>query len=295
MTNETPANVFLPTAGNPLLILLLVNIDSFHFIFAKLLLPHISPYVSVFYVMAIAALQVGLYGWIRGRIHFRTLHRNRWFFISIGALVGVSTIINYEAVAFIDPGTASLLARSSILISVVLGIFWLKDKLTKVQGCGVILAQIGVLLISFQPGDYIRFGSLLILISALMYALHTAIVKRYGEQIDFIEFLFFRILTVCSLVFCVALGKKALIWPTDMAWLLLFLTATVDIVISRALFYLVLRRLKMSVHAIVLTLSSLAAISWTYIFFDIAPTVQQVIGGFGIICGVFMVTIRQRA
>jgi arylsulfatase len=84
------------------LILLLVNIDSFHFIFAKLLLPHISPYVSVFYVMAIAVLQVGLYGWIRGRIHFRTLLRNRWFFISIGALVGVSTIINYEAVAFID-------------------------------------------------------------------------------------------------------------------------------------------------------------------------------------------------
>jgi drug/metabolite transporter (DMT)-like permease len=295
MTNEIPANVFRPTAGNPLLILLLVNIDSFHFIFAKLLLPHISPYVSVFYVMAIAVLQVGLYGWIRGRIHFRTLLRNRWFFISIGALVGVSTIINYEAVAFIDPGTASLLAKSSILISVVLGIFWLKDKLIIMQGCGVILALIGVLLISFQPGDYIRFGSLLILISTLMYALHTAIVKRYGEQIDFIEFLFFRILTVCSLVFCVALGKKALIWPTNMAWLLLFLTATVDIVISRALFYLVLRRLKMSVHAIVLTLSSLAAILWTYIFFDIAPTVQQVIGGFGIICGVFMVTIRQRA
>jgi uncharacterized membrane protein len=134
MINEPPANGFRPTASNPLLILLLVNIDSFHFVFAKLLRPHLSPYVSVFYIMAIAVLQVGLYGWIRGRIHFRTLFRNRWFFLSIGALIGVSTIINYEAVAFIDPGTASLLAKSSILMSVVLGIFWLKEKLTKMQG-----------------------------------------------------------------------------------------------------------------------------------------------------------------
>ena len=293
MTDETPARGFHPTAGNPLLILLLVNIDSFHFVFARLLLPHLSPYASVFYIMAIAVLQVGLFGWISGRIHFRTLLRNRWFFLSIGALVGFSTIINYEAVAFIDPGTASLLSKSSILMSVMLGLFWLKDKLAKRQGLGVALALIGVLLISFQPGDYIRFGSLLILLSALMYASHTAIVKRYGEQIDFIDFLFFRLLTICSLMFCVAMGKRALIWPTNMAWLLILLTATVDIVISRALFYLILRRMEMSVHAIVLTLSSIAAIWWTYIFFDIAPTAQQLTGGAGIICGVYMVTARQ--
>lgn len=295
MTNEIPANIVRPTTGNSLLILGLVIVDSFHFIFAKLLLPQISPYSAVFFIMLIGALQVGLYGWMRGRIHFRTLLGNLWFFLAIGALIGASMVINYEAVAFIDPGTASLLTKSSILMGVGLGIFWLKDKLTKTQGYGVGLALTGVLLISFQPGDYIRIGSLLIIISAFMYALHTAIVKLYGGPIDFVEFLFFRILAVCSLMFWVALGKNALIWPTKTAWLLILLTATVDTVISRALFYLVLRRLKMSVHAIVLTLSSIAAISWTYIFFDIAPTTQQLVGGVGILVGVSMVTIRRRS
>ena len=291
--DETPANVFRSTASNPLLILFLVIIDSFHFVFAKLLLPHISPYVSVFYVTAIGVLQIGLYAWFRRRIHFRTLIDNLWFFLSIGALIGISTIINYEAIAFIDPGTASLLAKSSILMSVALGIFWLQDRLTKMQACGALLALIGVLLITFQPGDYIRFGSLLILLSAFMYALHTAIVKRYGEEIEFVEFFFFRVLATCSLMFCVALGKKALIWPTKTAWLLILLTATVDVVISRSLFYLVLRRLKMSIHAIVLTLSPLAAILWSYTLFDTPPTVQQIIGGVGVLLGASMVTIRQ--
>ena len=295
MTSETPSGVSRPMSANPVLIVFLVVIDSLHFVFAKLLRPHLSPYVSVFYIMAVGVMQVGLYGWIRRRIHFRTLFRNLYFFLAIGFLIGVSTIINYEAVAFIDPGTASLLAKSSILMSVALGMFWLKDKLRKMQGGGVILALSGVLLITFQPGDYIRLGSLLILISAFLYTLHTAIVKHYGEKMDFVEFFFFRILATCSLMFCVAVAKKALIWPTKMAWLVIFLTATVDIVISRALFYLVLRRLKMSIHAIVLTLSPVAAIVWSYIFFDTAPTGQQLIGGVGVFLGVFMVTIRQSA
>jgi drug/metabolite transporter (DMT)-like permease len=294
MTNDTSTSAFRVTASNPILIPFLVVIDSVHFVFAKLLLPHISPYVSVFYVMTIGVLQVGLYGWFCRRIHLKTLFRNLWFFLSIGFLIGVSTIINYEAVAFIDPGTASLLAKASILMSVGLGIFWLREKMTKLQSCGAILAVAGVLVITFQPGDYVRLGSLLILVSAFMYALHTAIVKRYGEDLDFVEFFFFRILSTASVLFCIALGRQALIWPSATAWGFIILTATVDVVISRALFYLVLRQMQMSVLSIVLTLSPVAAVLWAFILFDTVPTVQQIIGGVGVILGVFMVTIKQR-
>jgi drug/metabolite transporter (DMT)-like permease len=161
------------------------------------------------------------------------------------------------------------------------------------QGCGSILSLAGVLVITFQPGDYIRLGSLLILVSAFMYALHTAIVKRYGEKMDFVEFFFFRILSTCCLMFCVAIGKQALIWPTKTAWLLIILTGTMDVVISRALFYLVLRRMQMSIHTIVLTLSPVAAVLWAFILFDTVPTVQQLIGGVGVLLGVFLVTIRR--
>jgi drug/metabolite transporter (DMT)-like permease len=293
MTTDTATSVFRPTASNPALISFLVVIDSVHFVFARLLLPHVSPYVSVFYIMAIGVLQVGLYGWVRGRIHFRTLFRNLWFFLSIGALIGVSTIINYEAVAFIDAGTASLLAKAAILMSLGLGIFWLRERLTILQGCGAILSLTGVLVITFQPGDYIRLGSLLILVSAFLYALHTAIVKRYGEEMDFVEFFFFRILATCCLMFCVAVGKQALIWPTKMAWIFIILTGTVDVVISRALYYLVLRRMQMSIHTIVLTLSPVAAVLWAFILVDTVPTAQQLIGGIGVIIGVFMVTLRR--
>lgn len=273
------------------LIAALVIIDSTHFIFARLLLPHILPSISAFYVLSIGTVEFGIYGFFCRRIHFKVFKNHFWFFLSIGALIGVSTIINYEAVAFIDAGTAAILAKASILMSVGLGIFWLRERFTRFQGFGAMLALSGVLIITFQRGDYLLLGSLLVLLSAFMYALHTAIVKRYGEEMDFVDFFFFRVLSTSVLLFFIALGRGALIWPDSSTWLLLIMTGTVDVVISRTLFYIVLRRMKMSIHSIVLTLSPVVAILWALLLFDTIPSAQQLVGGVGVILGVFMVTI----
>jgi drug/metabolite transporter (DMT)-like permease len=208
-------------------------------------------------------------------------------------LIGVSTIINYEAVASVDAGTASVLGKASILMSVGLGIFWLRERFTRFQSLGALLALTGVLVITFQPGDYIRLGSLLILLSAFMYALHTAIVKRYGEEMDFLEFFFFRLFSTSAVLFLIAVGRRALVWPDPLTWALLIMTGTIDVVISRALFYFVLRRMTMSIHSIVLTLSPVAAILLAFLLFDTMPTFQQLIGGVGVIVGVFMVTLKR--
>jgi drug/metabolite transporter (DMT)-like permease len=155
-----------------------------------------------------------------------TLRNHFWFFLSIGALIGLSTIINYEAVAFIDAGTATILSQASILMSVGLGIFWLRDRLTRFESFGAMLALIGVLIITFQPGDYLRLGSLLVLLSAFMYALHTAIVKRYGEEMDFVDFFFFRIFSTTVLLFIFNLSRRMLVWPDANIWLLLIVGGT---------------------------------------------------------------------
>jgi drug/metabolite transporter (DMT)-like permease len=275
------------------LIMALVLVDSVHFVFARMLRPHISPMVSVFYLTAVGMLPVGAYGiWTR-RINFRHLVRHRWFFLSIGALIGFSTIINYEAVAFIDPGTASLLSKASIVMSIGLGILWLEERFFRSQGFGAVMALASTLVITFQPSGYIRLGSLLVLVSAAMYALHTAVVKRYGQEMDFVEFFFFRILSTSALMFLVAMACDALIWPSRLVWLLIVMTALIDVVISRALFYLVLRRMQMSIHAIVLTLSPVMAVLWALFLFGTIPTGQQILGGCGVIIGVLIVTLTQ--
>jgi drug/metabolite transporter (DMT)-like permease len=273
------------------LVTALLIVDSLHFVFARLLLPYISPGVSAMYVLAVATAEVALFSLVRRRLRFSLLGKHGWFFLAIGFLVAASTNINYEAVAFIDPGTASLLSETSVLFGLGLGLFWLREKLSPAQVGGALLALIGVFVITFQPGAYLRLGSLLVLGSALMYALHAAIAKRYGGQIEFLDFFFFRLLCTTGMLVLFAVGRRALVWPSPQAWVLLVLVGTVDVVVSRTLYYVALRRLKMSIHSIVLTLSPVAAVVWSLLLFDTLPTAQQFLGGAAVILGVLIVTI----
>jgi drug/metabolite transporter (DMT)-like permease len=283
-----------PANSGFVLVTALLVVDSLHFVFARLLLPHISPAVSAMYVLAIGTAEVALLGLIRRRLHFRVLGERGWVFLAIGFLVAASTNINYEAVAFIDPGTASLLSQASILFGLGLGLFWLRERLIPAQVGGALLAVAGVFVITFQLGAYLRLGSLLVLSSAFMYALHAAIAKRYGGQIEFFDFFFFRLLCTTSMLLLFAVGRRALVWPSAQAWPLLVLVGTVDVVISRTLYYVVLRRLQMSIHSIVLTLSPVAAVLWSLLLFNTLPTLQQFLGGAAVILGVLIVTIRQK-
>jgi len=273
-----------------LLVVALVLIDSLYFVFARLLLPRIAPAVSAFYVLAIGAVEVTALGLIQKRLRLKVLWENWPLFLGIGLLISLSMSINYRAVAFIDPGAASLLSKTSILFGLIFSLVWLREPLAPVQGLGALLAFGGVLAITFQPGDYLRLGSLLILASAFMYALHAALVKQYGEHIDLLNFFAFRLLATSTflLVFLLISGDWA--WPTRDTWPLLLLVGTLDIAISRLLYYAVLRRVTMGLHTIMLTLSPALAVGWSWLIFEIAPSWQEILGGAAVMVGVAIVT-----
>ncbi len=274
----------------PLVIAILLLVDSLHFVFARLLLPYLPGGTSAFYVLAIATLQVFIFLGLRRRIRFSIFRSNLRFFLAIGLLVATSTTFNYVAVGYIDPGTASLLAQSASIFALGFSIFWLREKLTGLEIIGALIALIGVFVISFQPGDYLRLGSLLVLASAFMYALHAAIVKRHGGQMDFSNFFLFRVASVTGFLLLFTSIRGQLIWPSWEAWRFLILAGTIDVVFSRVLYYLALRRLQMSFHTIILTLSPVITIIWSLILFSEKPTAQSFVGGAAVILGVVIVT-----
>ncbi|GAB4452025.1 MAG: DMT family transporter [Anaerolineae bacterium] len=280
----------------PLLVIGLLMIDSLHFVFARMLLPHLPPVTSAMFVLLVAAGEMAVFAAITGRLDLslRPLRQHLWFFLGVGFLVAASTALNYGAVAFIDPGTAALLAKASVLFGLAFGIFWLGDRLTRRQLVGAGLAIAGVVVITFQPGDYLRAGALMVLASTVMYALHAALVKRYGGGLKFIDFFLFRLLCTATFLFLFTAASGHLVWPSGQAWLLLLLVGTVDVVISRALYYLALRELTMSMHTLVLTLSPVAAIVWSFFLFDALPSPQQLAGGAAVLLGVLLVTWRRR-
>lgn len=277
----------------PLVVACLLLIDSLHFVFARFLWPHLPPVTSAMYVLGIATVEVAFLVGFWNRIHFGVFRHHPWFFLSIGFLAAASTTLNYAAVGFIDPGTASLLSKASILFGVGLGLVWLRERLTALEAMGAVLAIIGVFIITFQPGDYLRLGSLMVLASALMYALHAALVKHHGTGMSLAEFFLFRLLCTTGFLFLFSAGWGELTWPGRQAWLILLLAGTISAMIGRGLYYMALRRLRLSLHSIFLTLSPVVTIGWTLLLFGIRPTPQQLLGGAGVIAGVWLVTAGQ--
>lgn len=291
MTTPTDDEPAKRVATTPVLFAVLLVVDSLHFVFARALRPHLPAEMSSFLLLAIAGVQVGVYQLIRREVHLDVLRHHWRFFTTIGLLVAASTVINYAAVTFVDSGTASLIGKTAILFSLGFGLVWLRERLKPPELFGAVLAIAGIFIISFQPGDYLRLGSLMVLASSFFYALHTAVVKRYGEAMEFGDFFLFRITVTALFLFIFAAGRGRLVWPTPIAWLLVFIAGTVDVVISRSLYYLSLRRMSMSIHTIILTLSPVLTILWSLLLFDEFPSWLSALGGIFIILGVALVTV----
>jgi drug/metabolite transporter (DMT)-like permease len=279
--------------GDPrVLVPLLLLFESVHFVFARLLVPLAPPATAGLYMLAIATAEVGVLAGRRLRVATFVGH---WpFFVTIGVLVGVNTNLGFLAVHYVDPGTAALLTRTSIVFGVALGLTWLGERLSRTEIGGGALAVAGVLIVGFQPGDYLRLGSLVVVAASFLYAVHSAVVKRFGTAIPFAEFFFFRLAATTAMLLLLAAAQGDLAWPPAAAWPYLALAATLNVVVSRAIYYLALRRLEMSRLTIIVTLSPVITIVWSWILFGSVPSVQEAIGGVAILAGVIAVTAARR-
>jgi drug/metabolite transporter (DMT)-like permease len=278
----------------PLVVAFLLLIDSLHFVFARLFLDYLPPSVSGLFMLAIATVETAVFLGVQGRIKFSVLRQHFWFFFVVGLLVAAATIVSFTAVVYIDPGTAAMLQQTAVVFTLLLGLFWLRERLTKFEYMGAAVALLGVFIISFQPGDIWRIGSLLSLASAFFYSLHVAVVKRYGDDIEFANFFLFRVGSTAVFLLLMSLVRQELVWPPGPVWPLLLLAGTVDVVVSRVLYYLVLRRVQMSFHAIILTLSPVITLLWSVLLFKQTPTLQGFLGGAAVIAGIIIVTIGRQ-
>jgi drug/metabolite transporter (DMT)-like permease len=293
-TTALPQPATTANARTPLLVLALLLVDGLHFVFARALHAWLPPLTSVLFVMATASAEIVLFAVFTKRFHLNTFLNKAPFFLTVGGLVALSTSINYVAVGFVDPGTASLLSQSSIVFGLALGLVWLRDKLTQQQFIGAALCITGVVVITFQPGDYFRIGSLMIIGGSLIYALHAATVKRFGGGVDFVEFFMWRVVCTTGFVLLAAASQQAVQPPPAGVWPLIVIAGTVDVIISRSLYYLALRRLSVSIHTLVFTLSPVIAGLWSLALFGTQPSMQQLLGGMVVMLGVLIASLAKR-
>ena len=64
--------------------------------FDHALLPYLHPAVSGMYLMGVGCLVVGVFGLLRGELNVSIFREHVWFFLTIGFLVGASTVLTFR-------------------------------------------------------------------------------------------------------------------------------------------------------------------------------------------------------
>ncbi len=293
--SSPPASPATASPGAAWLLPLLLAIDGLHFVFADMARRSgMDPRLSTLLVMGIATLIVGVYGLATRQLDVAELRRNLAFLAAIGFMVALSTQIGYFAVQFVDPGAAALLSQMVNVWSIVFGVLWLREPFSRVQGLGALIALCGAAIVASQPGDFFRVGSLMLLLSTFSYALHGVIVKRNGNTMGFVNFFFGRLLLTTLWLLLSGVLQGALSVPTLPGLGIVALAGIVDVVISRALYYLLLRRVHVSALAVTLTLSPVVAAAWSFVFNGTVPSLQQIVGGAVVLAGVAVVARARR-
>lgn len=97
--------------------------------------------------------------------------------------VGVWGMVTWSIEAGISAGMAGLLMQLSLVFSLIIGVWWLKERLTLAKGIGAILALSGLLLsMQLTDGSVSSLGLVLVLVGALSWSLTGLIVKQSGTR-----------------------------------------------------------------------------------------------------------------
>jgi drug/metabolite transporter (DMT)-like permease len=238
------------------------------------------------------------------RSKFSKLHKKDIIPIFLLGFFGVMVYhlgLNYGE-QFISPGAASLIIATIPIFILVLATIFLKEKITGKKLLGVLLAFVGVLIISIWGTSDVSieityiYGAFAVLIAALMGALYTIAGKKLLDRY-----------TALSLtVYAMLLGSLGLIplintslfeevsTLSSEAWFAVIFLGLFSTVIGYLLWYLALEIKTASELSVYLYAIPVFATIISYIWFKDMITPLFVLGGALVIGGLVIVNIKNK-
>lgn len=132
------------------------------------------------------------------------------FFASLFG-VGINMLLFLKGLELTTPIHASVIMTITPVIILVLSIFFLDEKLTKLKIGGIILAFAGGVLLtalgkSTRVGDNVALGNLFIFINAISYSIYVVIIKRLTAKYH--PFTFIKWLFLFGILFTLPFGYQ---------------------------------------------------------------------------------------
>ena len=252
----------------------------------------------LFYRYFFAVIIYGLWLKIHKKMSLK-IHRQEilpLFFL--GIFFSLSSLTLFDAFRYIDAGIAcTILFIYPVLVAVIMGIFF-KEKLSKTVMLSIFLITAGIIFLYHGKDDATLslHGVILVLLSALLYALYIVGVKNIktvrhlnGSKLSFYVMLFGLFVYIVNLKFC------TLLQPLDkpLMWLYTSGLALLPTIISIEAITISIKLVGSTTAAILGSLEPLTAIFFGVLIFHEELTPRIIFGIIMVLSGVILIIARK--
>ena len=215
--------------------------------------------------------------------------------IIVGGFNATAASFFFWSLDLLDASTTAFVVRFSTVFIIIIGVLFLKEKLTKYDVFGIFFAVGGAFLINYgvdSSGG--KAGFFLALIAALGISLHHIAAKIYVKKVGALPLVNIRTFFTASFLFLVTLATGNLkMLPVDTIPFII-IGGGILAVAGFVFFYKALELEDVSKVAVIRTMDPFVVLAYGAIFLGVSPTWREIAGGTLIVAGVVIIILKNR-
>lgn len=252
----------------------------------------------LFYRFGIGSIVLGLFMWVK-RMDFGVTYRESCILSLLGLIFAISSLTYFLSFYYMGPGVAATLVFAyPVFVAVLMALFF-KERLKWPSIIAILLTVCGIaMLYEGDNGQPIApMGIVLVLISALTYALYIITINRSGIVMSGTKLTFYAMLSCmgCIVLYSILTPTGSLqLLHTGREWFFAVLLGIVPTVISLVFMTMAIHCIGSTRTAIMGALEPVTAVFVGVLLFDELLTGRLVIGITLILVSVMLILLDSR-
>ena len=279
-----------------------IALFSLYAVFGKLLVENVNPILILIINQVFAGLIIVLVMDVLKKLReFKATKKNDYKLMLIISLFSAlaGPLLFLSGLSLTSATNSVLIAKSEAVLTALIAIFLLKDKITLHQIIGTVVMFFGVMIIAtngFVSGFQLQLGDILIFLSAIVYSIGTVLFKKYMDHIPPEIIVSLRSLYGASILFILSLSlidfsqvQMILSGKIILAFLGLAVFTTA---LGQYLWYKALELTSATNVSLAGLSSPLIAIIYTTLLLGEKLVLSQIVGGLIILIGLVLLEVH---
>ena len=251
--------------------------------------PEMTNLLQTFFASILFAL---LFLIFRKSIDVKTMIQNWRGPVLIAFLVFIGGLLFTYGILFSGPTTATFVIQYTTVFTVILGVVFLKERFTRIESAGIVLAIIGLLMISYESVELQLFSLAILLVGALSFALSNIISKVYVANVDPVALAGGRSVFIFLFFFVYSLlTNKVTVGVPIITLGYMFLAAITGVFLNFILFFKSLELIEVSRSTAITAIRPLFTAVYSLVLLSLIPTTNELLGGILIVIGIITLSL----